>query len=273
MRKFILKGISFLLVLWSGMVGVMFFSQRDMLYFPQQISEQDRAFLKSFADPVELHTEDGLTLTAWFRPPQEKGVPILVAFHGNAGHPVWLGSKLKDFMDGKVGLFLVEYRGYDGNSGSPSEDGLYLDGRAALDWLKSNGNPPFVLYGESIGSGVATELALRPENQKNLKALILEVPFDSLLNVAKHHYPFVPFLDFLMLDQFRNDEKIGKVHVPLLVLLADRDQVVPHELGLRLYDLANEPKELEIFPGADHGTVFENGGWNKVSEFLTGIFQ
>lgn len=256
----------------------MAFSQRSMMYFPQQISERDRSFLKSFANPIRLNTEDGISLTAWFRPPRGENVPVIVAFHGNAGHPVWMGSKLGGLLDEKVGLLLVEYRGYDGNPGTPTEEGLYYDGQAALDWLKNTDEEnlkraPVVLYGESIGSGVAIELASRAENQGNLRGLVLEVPFDSAVKVARHHYPFIPLLDYLMLDQFRNDEKIGKVHVPLLVLLAGRDSVVPVGHGQRLFDLANEPKVLEIFPNADHGTVFESGGGAKVSEFLKGILS
>lgn len=163
---------------------------------------------------------------------------------GTGGHRADVLERLQALG---YGVFVLDYRGYGGSEGSPSEDGLYSDAEAARAWLLERGRARLVYHAESLGTGVAVELARRhpPEG------LVLEAAFDSAAAVAKTVYPFLP-VDLLMKDRFDSDAKIGELQCPLLMLHGTRDQVVPFELGERLFALAPQPKRFVRLEGAGH---------------------
>ncbi|MGF1640179.1 MAG: alpha/beta hydrolase, partial [Rhodospirillales bacterium] len=157
-------------------VGAMFAFQRSMLYLPSTTTPLPATSGVPEMRPVGLVTADGLDLVAWYRPAAE-GHPTIVYFHGNGGHIGHRGSKVRPYLDAGYGLLLVSYRGYGGNPGRPSEEGLYRDGRAALAFLGTHGVPPArtVLYGESLGTGVAVHIAAeRARAMQPVGALVLE---------------------------------------------------------------------------------------------------
>lgn len=216
---------------------------------------------------VKVTTEDGLSLLAWFAPPRKEGGKIIVIYHGNAGHIGGRASKARVFLDRGYGVFLCEYRGFGGNSGSPTEAGLYSDARASLKWLEKQGFSPaqFIIYGESIGSGVAVQMAL----EWHPKILILEAPFTSAADVARQSYFWLP-VDYLLKDRFENAAKIKDIHAALLIVHGDMDNVVPHALGKNLYDAANHPKQIITIENGVHNDLYEHHAGHIIADWLKG---
>lgn len=214
---------------------------------------------------VRIKTDDSLDLLAWFAPPREKDGKIVIYFHGNAGHIGARGNKVAYFTDKGWGFLFCEYRGYGGNPGQPSEQGFYRDGRAAIAWLEAQGYQPgqFVIYGESIGSGTAVQMALEIQT----KWLILEAPFTSATEVAKLRYFWLP-VDFLLHDKFDNIAKIGKINSSLLVVHGDADLTIPIRLSKKLYEAANHPKEYATVSDAGHGDLYDRGAGQIIVEWL-----
>lgn len=243
-----------------------FFMQRHLQYFPDRSPPGDPA--KSDAPTMKeifVRTDDGLTLRAWFAPPKEKDGRIVVFYHGNGGHMGHRAVKAQYFIGKGYGVYFCEYRGYGGNAGRHSEDGFFRDGRAALKWLDAQGYSvaQLVLYGESLGSGVAVQMAL--EIQPHI--LILESPFTSAVDVAKGAYPWLP-VEYLMWDRYENLKKIGRIKTNLLIVHGDEDNVVPHELGKALYEAANHPKEFVSINGGAHNDLYEHHAGHVILEWL-----
>ena len=235
----------------------------SLLFFPEEnfIAQPADFGLKS--ETVTCLTSDGVKLHGWFLPAdggQSKlGRPTLLLLHGNAGNISGRLDKAKGWVDRGVSVLLIDYRGYGKSEGLITcENDLYLDGAAALKWLKDAKGIPYsevILYGESLGSAPATELA----TQTTLKGLILEVPFVSIREMAKLYYPWVP--SFVLKDfQLDNLSKIGKILCPLFVIHGTDDDVCPYEMGRRLFANAVQPKDFLSIPGGMHSDLPEKGG-------------
>ena len=245
-------------------VGAVFFLQRNLMYFPSGALPIPAAAGVPEMEVVQFDTSDGLTLTSWYGR-AAPGKPTIVLFHGNAGYIASRTFKARVMLDAGYGVLLAEYRGYGGNPGRADEDGLYADGRAALDYLASQGVDAdhLVLYGESLGTGVAVQLA----SERALAGLILEAPFTSATDIAASVYWFLP-VRLLLLDRFESLDKIKKVEVPVLVVHGERDRVIPVEHGKRLFAAANEPKHSVIYPQAGHVDLYNHGAGTAVLDFL-----
>ncbi len=226
-----------MLTVYIGLVAIMYVMQRTLMYFPERVHTPpaDAGFPQ--AQEVRLRAADGTELVAWHVPPRGNKA-VVVYFHGNGGSLQHRVPRFKPLVSDGTGLVALSYRGYGGSQGSPSEEGLLADARAAYDFArKTYPEAKFVLWGESLGTGVATAIAA----EHDVAALVLEAPYTSTLDIAKAHYPFMP-VSWLMKDQFRSDERIGKVRAPILILHGDRDRVIPISYGERLYAMAPEPK-------------------------------
>ena len=266
--------VSFVVVaglVYLAVVLFMYAFQRNFLYYPgaPKISRAESG-LSEMAE-ITYVTEDGLELFAWYAPPKDPGKPIVVFFHGNAGNLAGRGHKARLFLNAGYGLMLVEYRSYSGNPGTPSEQGLYADARGALAYLKGEGatGADIVLYGESLGTGVATMVA--DEAQQNgdpVAAMILEAPFTSTVDVGAEHYPFLP-VSLLMKDRFESIQRIGRIRTPVLIVHGEKDRTVPAKLGKRLFAAANAPKENVWIPQAGNNNLYDFGVGRTVLEFLT----
>ena len=255
---------------YSVMAGFMFVAQRRMMYHPDTSAPVlDMAGVPEMS-AVTLMTADGLELLAWHRAPVVEGLPTLVYLHGNAGHIGHRGGKVKPYLDAGYGVLLVSWRGYGGNPGSPTEEGLYHDARAALDFLEAQGVPPgrIVVYGESIGSGPAVQVA----TEREIGALVLEAPLTSAADVAQRHYWYLP-ARYLVLDRYESLAKIGRVKAPLFIFHGERDRVVPVDMGRSLLAAASEPKDARFFAGADHNNLYEFGAADAVIDFLKRTFE
>lgn len=248
---------------YGGLLLVMYVAQRALMYGPDtaHTSPADADFAQ--AGEVPLTARDGVKILAWFVPPRD-GNPVVLYFHGNGGA---LADRVPRFVplvaDG-TGLLALSYRGYGGSSGSPSEDGFIADANAAYDFALSKfPADKIVLWGESIGSGVALALAA----EKTVAAIILEAPFTSAADVGAKVYPFAP-VRLLMKDQFRSDLRIPKVKAPLLIMHGAADAVVPVAFGERLFSLANEPKKFVRFARGGHNDLDDHGALETAKEFM-----
>ena len=220
---------------------------------------------------VKLATADGLELSSWYRP-ADGDRPTIVYFHGNGGHIGYRGAKVRPYLDAGFGVLLVSYRGYGGNPGSPDEEGLYADGRAAMAFVAARGVPPerTVLCGESLGTGVAVHIAAEQARASQpVGALVLEAPLSSAADVGAHHYPWAP-VRWLMKDRFDSKAKIAAVGTPVFVFHGERDRVVPIRFGRALFDAAIDPKESLWIPEAGHENLEVSG---VVIDFLDRHFD
>jgi fermentation-respiration switch protein FrsA (DUF1100 family) len=231
--------------------------QRRLIYFPSRGAPSPGEVARLRAEPVSFTTSDGLTLSGWFVPapgppqgPGENARFTVIVFNGNAGDRGMRAPIAAALAPYGIATLLMDYRGYADNRGSPSEEGLALDARAARAYVAGRpGVDParIVYFGESLGTGVAVRLA----TEQRPAALILRSPFTSLVDVGRYHYPLLP-VRWLLKDRFDSLDRIRRIGCPLLVIAGDRDRIVPPDLSNRLFAAAGEPKRLVTIEGADH---------------------
>jgi hypothetical protein len=239
----IAAGAAVLLAFWAG--------QRSLMYLPSgDVVTPDDAGLGA-AEAVRLRTEDGLELGAWFAPAASTPARgTVIVFNGNAGNRSYRATLGARFVQAGFGVLLFDYRGYGGNPGSPSEDGLAADARAARHYLttRADVDPARVIYfGESLGAGVAVALAL----ERAPAVLVLRSPFSSALDVGRFHYPWLP-VGWILKDRFLSIDRMPRITSPALFIAGDRDRIVPASQTRALFDAARGPKALMVLPGADH---------------------
>ena len=255
--------------IYAALIGGMYVFQRNLIYFPStETPDRAQAGVPDMRD-VTLKTEDGLSLLSWYKEAQP-GQRTVVLFHGNAGHIGHRGYKARLFIDAGLGVFLAEYRGYGGNPGKPSEEGFRADARAALTFLiqENVDLSRVVLYGESLGTGVAVQLATDKKTRNSIKSLVLESPFTSISDIAAHHYPFV-FARQLVKDSFDSLSRIGRYSGDLFVIHGENDRTVPISFGKKLFAAAREPKQAHWIPGAGHNDVFQPETARLVIDYLS----
>ncbi|MBT5780880.1 MAG: alpha/beta hydrolase [Rhodospirillaceae bacterium] len=265
MNEWLWRGIAAGVGAYGVALGGVFAGQRHLMYFPDsQCPAPGESGVPEMAE-VTLETDDGLALLAWHRPPARDALPTLVYFHGNAGHIGMRADKVRPFLDAGFGVLLTTWRGYSGNPGKPSEDGLYRDGRAARDYLLEVGVAAsnIVMYGESLGTGVAVQLA----SEQAPAALVLEAPYNSIADVAQARIPLLPVKP-LVLDRFDSQAKIASVAAPLLIVHGARDGTIPVRFGKKLFAAASEPKQMQIYPEAGHNDLHEHGMGRLTLDFL-----
>ena len=245
--------------------------EKKLIYFPTRAHDATPAGLGLAHEEVELVAGDGVRLHGWFLPAKGSRLTVLL-FHGNAGNISHrLDRALLMQLRLKVDTFLLDYRGYGRSEGSPDEAGTYEDARAAYRWLAARGTSPerLVLFGESLGSAVATQLATEVAS----RALVLESPFTSVPDMARAVYPFLPLWPFVR-TRYDTLSKIGALRVPLLILHGERDEVVPFAQGRRVFEAAPEPKRFYAIRGAGHNDTYVVGGdayWQALSDFMGGL--
>ncbi len=250
----------------AGLLGLVYALQRSLIYFPE-VTPPPAAVAMAVPGlrDVRVTTEDGLDLRGWWLP-VDSATPAaaVVLFHGNAGHFGHRLEKARVLREAGYAVLLVGYRGYGGNPGRPNEAGLYADARAFLTWVRQQGVNPLrtLLYGESLGSGVAVRMAA----ERRVGAVVLEAPFTRLADVGAHHYPWLP-VRLLLHDRFDNLASIGAVEEPILVIHGEADAVVPVAQGRALVAAARSGTGV-FLPGVAHNTVFWSGGRQAVLPFL-----
>lgn len=252
-------------------VALVWFEEK-LIYFPSREIETTPDELGLPHEVLDLRASDGTRLSGWYLPaPGSEGERRVVLYcHGNAGNVSGrLDRAIAFHRHLRVDVMLFDYRGYGESEGRPSEEGTYRDARAAYTFLrKSKGFPPerIVLFGESLGAGVAVQLA----TEVATAALVLESPFTSIPDMAREVYPWVPFAQWVR-TRYDNIEKIASVHAPLLVIHGTRDPTVPFAHGERLFRAGAEPKRLLAVDGAGHtdaSFVAEEAYWRAWKDIL-----
>lgn len=243
------QGILIIVIILFAFMLFLYFWQRHLIYLPIRNKPNIDDYAVKGLDEVHFKTDDGLTLYAWYKPARPS-FPTLVYVHGNAGHIGYRVPIAEAFIHLGFGVFLLEYRGYGGNPGTPHEQGLYKDGNAAIQYLKGQGVllNQMILFGESLGSGVATQLALN----HSVCAVVLLSPYTSMTDLARYHYPWVWLKPW---DRFESLKKISRIKAPLLIIHGTKDDIVPIQQARALYSRANEPKQMYEFQDAGHNDL------------------
>ncbi len=249
-------------------VVFMVMMQRHLMYHPSQSFDVNPAM--HHIDVITYKTADDLSLTSWYISPKNN-MPVFVLFHGNAGNISNRVYKQEFFTKSGYGFLLAEYRGFGNNPGSPSEDGFYNDARAAMNWLiktQKIDESRIIIYGESIGSGPASQMAVE---YKKAKALILEAPFTSATNLASDIYPWLLAVKFLTFDKYDNIDKAAYFSMPVLIVNGDKDSVIPYVHGERLIQAVGSPiKKLVTLKGGNHTDLSDFGALGIMQNFIEG---
>ena len=254
-----------LMVGYALLVAMLFVSQRSLLYHADSSTPEPSEYGLDQMQAMRIPAEGGVQLFAWWRAPSVSDGPVLIYFHGNAGNLGYRSDKVREFLEAGIGVLLVTWRYNAGAGGKPSEASLIADGRAALEFVAGTGvaDERIVLYGESLGSGVAVALAA----EHRVGAVVLEAPYTSIAEVAQHHYWYVP-AKWLVHDRFDSRARIGRVLAPIMIIHGERDRVVPTRFGRALYEAAPEPKEAHFIANSGHEDLFDRGAGPLILSFL-----
>jgi fermentation-respiration switch protein FrsA (DUF1100 family) len=269
-RQMIIAAVSIVIVVVS-ILALMWTQQRRLIYFPTADVPAADEIAGAHVESVTFETTDGLILNGWFFAAAGPSRRItVVVFNGNAGnrsHRVPLAAALHQYG---LQVLLVDYRGYGGNPGTPSQAGLAMDSRAAWAYLANRPDVDpsrLVYFGESLGTAVAVDLAV----EHPPAALVLRSPFTSMSDVGQYHYPFLP-VRLLLRDRFAPIEQIPQSRAPLLVIAGGRDRIVPVESSRRVYEAATSPKRFLLIPEADHND-YELFAGNEMIDAIVGFLQ
>jgi uncharacterized protein len=251
-----------------GVIAVAaFFVQRRLMYFPDAARVAPASFALAGVEERTLKTPDGETIVAWYGP-AAPGRRTLLYFHGNAGNLANRSERVRKYLARGIGVFIMSYRGYSGSTGHPSERANVADAKLAYDALIAEGVAPedILLYGESLGSGVAVQVAAA----KPVGGVILDAPYTSIVDVAAGAYPFFPVRPFLF-DRYETLKYLPAVSAPLLVIHGEDDAVIPVAMGRAVYTAANAPKEIATFPGAGHSDHHLHGSTEEVFRWIDAV--
>ena len=244
----------------------LFVFQRNLIYFPARFPAYDPAYLEEH--DLSLRRAEDL---AWlYSPPRPEATgrqAVIVLFHGNGGAAINRLSKARLFNDAGYHVVLAEYPGYATNPGRPSEQAFYAAGRRIIEKTKEE-FPAYdiILYGESIGSGTAVQMAL----EYDIAALVIEAGFSSLTEVARITYPYLP-VALLLLDRYDSLGKIHAIRAPLIQIHGRRDRVVPFHIGKDLFDRAPDDKIMIVLDDAGHNNIYEFLSFSRLIGALSSL--
>ena len=262
-----LKIIIFLgLIAYFSILLFMYIFQRTFMYHPN-VKNTDTTAIKFDYKEVHINSENNIKLKSWFKYTNSNKKTILF-FHGNAGELGARVYKLNKFHDLDLNFLIISWRGFSGNKGKPTEQGLYKDAKSAVSWLEEKGikKKDIILYGESLGTGIAVELATIDQ----FSGIILESPYTSMIDMGKRFYPFLP-ISILQKDKYNSLKKLNMIKSPILVLHGKADTLVPFYMGKKIYDAANEPKYY-YFPDFDnHMMTYDQNMLKILSDFVNEI--
>ncbi len=261
--------VVFAVVAYAAAALGMYVFQRKLQYHPANKGLTPQSVGISGASVETLTTGDGEKIILWYAQ-AKTGMPTILYLHGNAGEIGDRPLRFNYYQSRGFGVAYLSYRGFGGSSGSPSEAGLMADATAAYDWLIAKSVEPgrIALLGESLGSGVAVQLAAKRE----VGAVALEAPYTSTVEVAAKIYWWLP-VHALMKDQFKSIDFIAAVVAPLLIIHGEQDRLIPVDFGRRLFAAANQPKELEVVQGFGHDLLFEETTWAHEVEFFARVIK
>ena len=259
--------VSLVIIVYLLVTVSLYIFQRSLLYHPAENNYSGDKLTVNI-EKVKITTDDNIDLLAWYHKKDIKNYKTILYLHGNAGSLENRIHKVNHFNDMSINFLLLAWRGFNNNAGKPTEQGLYQDARSAVKWLINQGvnEENIIIYGESLGTGVATEIA---QNQ-NFAGIILESPFTSMVAAGKSKYPIFP-IKLLLKDKYESDKKIKNIMSPILVMHGEADKIVPFWMGEKIFQMANEPKYSYFSKYDDHMMEFNNELINSIKLFIKSL--
>ena len=266
-KMYFFSVVSFLIIIYLIFLFILYNFQRSLLYHHTENNYQGDKLTVEI-EKVKILTEDNIELSAWYHKKKSGDYKTILYFHGNAGTLENRIHKINHFEDMEINFLLISWRGFNGNDGKPTEQGLYLDAKSAIKWLsnKGIGEEKIIIYGESLGSGVATEIS----QNKNFAGVILESPFTSMIDAGKSRYPIFP-ISLLLKDRYESDKKIKNIKSPILIMHGEADKIVPFRMGKKLYEMANQPKYSYFPKYDDHMMEYNENLINSIKNFIKSL--
>ena len=266
MNNIYIKSFFLLILIYVVITVIVYFYQRKLLYHPFSPQITGEGLVHNF-ETINFKTSDNFVLKGWFHLKNSNKKTILF-LHGNAGNLDNRIDKLNSLGSMDINFLIISWRGYSGNPGNPSEAGLYKDALSGIEWLNKKGisNDQIILYGESLGTAIATEVA----QNKNFAGIILEAPFTSMVDMGQKIYPIFP-VRFLLKDKYESKNKIKNIKSPILVLHGRKDKIVPFYMGEKIFEIANNPKFKYFTDLDDHMMNFDDKLINEIEIFISNL--
>ena len=265
--KYLYLAVSSVVLAYFIIILFVYFYQRNLLYHPSENNYLNDKITFNYEE-IFIETDKNINLKSWFIKKDLNKFKTILIFHGNAGNLFNRVYKLNELNKLDVNILLISWRGFSGNKGKPTEKNLYHDAEEAVKWLNNRGaiSKNIILYGESLGTGVATELG----TSNAFGGIILESPFTSIANAAKIYYPYLP-VNIILKDRYDSIGKIKNITTPILIMHGKKDNIVPQKMGLELYEKANQPK-FSYFPeNDDHMMEYNDNLLNSIKLFINKI--
>ena len=265
--KYFYLAVSSVVLAYFIIILFVYFYQRNLLYHPSENNYLNDKITFNYEE-IFIETDKKIKLKSWFIKKDLNKFKTILIFHGNAGNLFNRVYKLNELNKLDVNILLISWRGFSGNKGKPTEKNLYHDAEEAIKWLNNRGaiSKNIILYGESLGTGVATELG----TSNAFGGIILESPFTSIANAAKIYYPYLP-VNIILKDRYDSIGKIKNITTPILIMHGKKDNIVPQKMGLELYEKANQPK-FSYFPeNDDHMMEYNDNLLNSIKLFINKI--
>ena len=266
--KYMISSILFVIIFsYLAILFFIYFNQRNLLYHPSENNYLNEKANFVYEEVYIPSTENNLK--GWFHKKNLTKNKTLVFFHGNAGSLENRIYKLNLIKDFDLNFLIIAYRGFSGNKGKPTERGLYEDALSALKWLKTNysiKDKDIIIYGESLGTSISIEVS----QNKKYSGIILESPFTSMTDAAKHYYPYLP-VSLLLKDKYDSIEKIKNINIPILVMHGKKDKIIPFEMGKKIFESANQPKFFYSPDNDDHMMNYDENLLKAIKSFLKKI--
>ena len=262
--KYLYLALSSIILAYIIIVLFTYLYQRKLLYHPSENNYTGDEIQFDYKE-VFIEVDKDVKLKSWFLEKDLKKNKTILYFHGNAGDLTNRVNKLNELNKLDVNILIISWRGFSGNQGKPTEKNLYNDARKSVEWLNETGvtNKNIILYGESLGTGVATELG----QNNSFSGIVLESPFTSIADAAKIYYPYLP-VNLLLKDRYDTIKKIKNIKIPVLIMHGKKDNIVPFFMGEKLYQMANEPKYKYFSEEDDHMMEFNDDLLNAVKVIL-----
>lgn len=269
--KKILIFIGIVIGIYIGFCATVYYKPQYFFYNPDN-EASNKAEARKYGydiEEVSYKSSDGTELIGWYVP-QKNSKQVVAFMHGNSYNIEKFYKKLVPLLDAGYSVFIGEYRGFGGVKGTITQTGLEADAIAAVEYLHRQGwkNEQIIIYGMSLGSHMAVNTAQKLQKDGKFAAVVLEVPFDSLLNVVKE-VVFVPLpLDLIIKDKYDIVAAIKEIKSPILIMGGEKDTVVPVKLAKHLYEEAPEPKDIIIYENAGHNELYDKQNYNELTEWL-----
>lgn len=262
--KIIFSSIIVLIIGYLSFLAWLYLNQRNLLYHPHKENHQLSYYKLENTEEITLITRDGVKLQAWYNQP-DKDKPMTIFLHGNAGNLEDRTDKLQQLIKMGYGFIIPTWRGFGKSEGKPTMNGLMLDAEAAVEFVRSKGYKldQTIIIGESLGTGVATEMATR----YHFKGLFLITPYTSIAARAAEIYPIILSED-LVKDNFNVIDKVVYIGQPLLIIHGADDEVIPYSHSEAIFAKAKEPKKLVLYPHVGHNNYDIAESFSQMESFF-----